>query len=189
MNCKKFFSATALAALLSLSHSAFSDSIDLMDDEESTYYVRAHWNGNLFNSMNGQELKYKDNNDFKSLHGKNKEGVDETTYKPNYTPSLIAGGAAVGYTMDGIRVELEGFYSNLEVDGSGYKEGTTDKPDNAKVFGTDGTASTSSIGKNEGFSNITGIVNAYYDIDLGEDMPITPYVGAGLGLSSYHKPS
>lgn len=181
MNCKKFFSATALVALLGLSHSAFSDSIDLMEDEESTYYVRAHWNGNFFNFMNGQELKYKDGNDFQSLHSKNKEnGNDQGSYKPNYTPSLIAGGAAVGYTMDGIRVELEGFYSTLKVNGSGYKESTTDKPENAKLFGTN---SANLTGKNEGFSNITGIVNAYYDIDLGEDMPVTPYVGAGLGLS------
>lgn len=48
MHYKKFFSATALVTLLSLSNSAFSsDPIGPMSDEETSYYVRLQYNGEL----------------------------------------------------------------------------------------------------------------------------------------------
>ncbi|VVC35272.1 Outer membrane protein/outer membrane enzyme PagP, beta-barrel,Surface antigen msp4 [Cinara cedri] len=111
-----------------------------------------------------------------------------TTYKPKYKSSLLAGGIAAGYTMEGIRAEFEVFYSNLGVDGSDYKAsaGGADAPDNAKKFGkktglTEADTA-NATGINDGFKSIVAMVNAYYDVDLSE-IPVTPYVGAGVGVS------
>jgi len=195
MNYKKIFSATALVTLLSLSHSAFSDPIGDVEDGDSSYYVRLQYNGDFFNVMSDKELKLGSGTGATSLFSIDK--TDETkkdvaSYKPKYKSSLLAGGIAAGYTMEGIRAEFEVFYSNLGVDGSGYKDKATDgtdKPDNAKAFGkktglTGLTDDTNATGTNDGFKSIVAMVNAYYDIDLGiESVPVVPYVGAGVGVS------
>jgi len=193
MNYKKIFSATALVTLLSLSHSAFSDPVGDVEDGDSSYYVRLQYNGDFFNVMSDKELKANTgtNNAMASLFSPDKaDGTKKTAspYKPKYKSSLLAGGIAAGYTMEGIRAEFEVFYSNLGVDGAGYKEANAEKPENAKEFGKvtayAGAATADAIGTNEGFKNIVAMVNAYYDIDLGsESIPVVPYVGAGVGVS------
>lgn len=193
MKYKKFLSATALVTLLSLSNSAFSDPIDAMEDEETSYYVSGHYNADLFNMMSGQELKFGTS----SLLSLKKDGTAvESNYKPNYGKSFIGGGVAAGYTMEGIRVELEGLYSKLDVDNTGY---TTSGDE--KVFGTvmaaKATVKDEVRGTNEGFTHIAAMINAYYDVDLGmEDIPVSPYIGIGAGLSmtnfigaSHYKPA
>lgn len=194
MNYKKFFPATALVALLSLSNSAFSEPIGDVEEGETRYYVRVQYNGDFFNVMNGKELKANQGSgNFTTLKGHKKDASGVNDYKPTYKSAWLTGGVAAGYTMEGIRVEGEVFYSDLNVDGSGYKDAnkTTDKAERAGIFGVDdlvsknaNIASNNYMGKNEGLTSIVGMVNAYYDVDLGnENIPVVPYVGAGVGLS------
>lgn len=191
MQYKNFFSAAALVTLLSLSNSAFSEPVGTED--ETSYYVRLQYNGEFFNMMSGKEVKsdHASTGTFASLFSyKKAEGTkDEAFYKPNYKASFFAGSAAAGYMMEGIRVELEGLYSQLDIDGTDYKnDGRQDTPDNARVFGKattlSGADASNAIGKNEGFKTIAAMVNAYYDVDLGnESIPAVPYVGAGVGVA------
>ena len=101
MHYKKFFSAAALATLLSLSNSAFSDPVGPISDEETSYYVRLQYNGEilpLFTKIDG----------IKNAAGKEKDSPLKA--------SFIAGGGAFGYKMDDIRVDVEGLYSQLNKD-------------------------------------------------------------------------
>ncbi|UJQ21089.1 P44/Msp2 family outer membrane protein [Wolbachia endosymbiont of Delia radicum] len=153
MHYKKFFSAAALATLLSLSNSAFSDPVGPISDEETSYYVRLQYNGEilpLFTKVDGMTYK-KDNSDYSPLKA-----------------SFIAGGGAFGYKMDDIRVDVEGVYSYLN------KNDVTD----AK-FTPDTIA--------DSLTAISGLVNVYYDIAI-EDMPITPYIGVGVGAAYISTP-
>ncbi|KDB19799.1 acyloxyacyl hydrolase [Wolbachia endosymbiont of Glossina morsitans morsitans] len=153
MHYKKFFSAAALATLLSLSNSAFSDPVGPISDEETSYYVRLQYNGEilpLFTKVDGITYK-KDNGD----------------YSPLKAP-FIVGGGAFGYKMDDIRVDVEGVYSYLN------KNDVTD----AK-FTPDTIA--------DSLTAISGLVNVYYDIAI-EDMPITPYIGVGVGAAYISTP-
>ncbi|MFV0935940.1 MULTISPECIES: P44/Msp2 family outer membrane protein [Wolbachia] len=153
MHYKKFFSAAALATLLSLSNSAFSDPVGPISDEETSYYVRLQYNGEilpLFTKVDGITYK-KGNSDYSPLKA-----------------SFIAGGGAFGYKMDDIRVDVEGVYSYLN------KNDVTD----AK-FTPDAIA--------DSLTAISGLVNVYYDIAI-EDMPITPYIGVGVGAAYISTP-
>ena len=149
MHYKKFFSAAALATLLSLSNSAFSDPVGPISDEETSYYVRLQYNGEilpLFTKIDG----------IKNAAGKEKDSPLKA--------SFIAGGGAFGYKMDDIRVDVEGLYSQLNKD--------------AGVAGT-------TVADN--LTAISGLVNVYYDIAI-EDMPITPYIGVGVGAAYVSNP-
>ncbi|WP_438456315.1 P44/Msp2 family outer membrane protein [Wolbachia endosymbiont of Kerria lacca] len=152
MHYKKFFSAAALVTLLSLSNSAFSsDPIGPISDEETSYYVRLQYNGEV--------LPFKTKID----------GVTYKSGKDNNSPlkaSFLAGGGAFGYKMDDIRVDVEGLYSQLSKD--------------ADVVDT-------SPAVVESLTAFSGLVNVYYDIAI-EDMPITPYVGVGVGAAYVSNP-
>ncbi|WP_395461258.1 P44/Msp2 family outer membrane protein [Wolbachia endosymbiont (group B) of Ablattaria laevigata] len=152
MHYKKFFSAAALVTLLSLSNSAFSsDPIGPISDEETSYYVRLQYNGEV--------LPFKTKID----------GVTYKSGKDNNSPlkaSFLAGGGAFGYKMDDIRVDVEGLYSQLSKDAD-----VVDTPP-AVV---------------ESLTAFSGLVNVYYDIAI-EDMPITPYVGVGVGAAYVSNP-
>lgn len=138
--------------LLSLSNSAFSsDPIGPISDEETSYYVRLQYNGEVL--------------PFKTK-------IDGVTYKSGkdnnspLKPSFLAGGGAFGYKMDDIRVDVEGLYSQLSKD--------------ADVVDT-------SPAVVESLTAFSGLVNVYYDIAI-EDMPITPYVGVGVGAAYVSNP-
>lgn len=152
MHYKKFFSAAALVTLLSLSNSAFSsDPIGPISDEETSYYVRLQYNGEV--------LPFKTKID----------GVTYKSGKEDNSPlkaSFLAGGGAFGYKMDDIRVDVEGLYSQLSKD--------------ADVVSDDKAA--------DSVTAFSGLVNVYYDIAI-EDMPITPYVGVGVGAAYISNPS
>ncbi|MFT4327420.1 MAG: P44/Msp2 family outer membrane protein [Wolbachia pipientis] len=152
MHYKKFFSAAALVTLLSLSNSAFSsDPIGPISDEETSYYVRLQYNGEV--------LPFKTRID----------GVKYKSGKDNNSPlkaSFLAGGGAFGYKMDDIRVDVEGLYSQLSKD--------------ADVVDTSPEVV-------ESLTAFSGLVNVYYDIAI-EDMPITPYVGVGVGAAYVSNP-
>ncbi|MDG7055118.1 MAG: P44/Msp2 family outer membrane protein [Wolbachia endosymbiont of Menacanthus eurysternus] len=156
MHYKKFFSATALVTLLSLSNAAFSDPVGPIADEETSYYIRLQYNGEF--------LPFKTKVDAIQYQDTNNKAFDP------YKASFMAGGAAFGYKMDDIRVDVEGLYSQLnknEISG-------TAKEDNTNIA--------------DNLSAMSGLVNVYYDVAI-EDMPITPYVGVGIGAAYLSNPS
>ena len=68
--------------------------------------------------------------------------------------------------MDDIRVDVEGLYSQLAKD--------------ATVVSDDKAA--------DSVTAFSGLVNVYYDVAI-EDMPITPYIGVGVGAACISNPS
>ncbi|MFL3876617.1 P44/Msp2 family outer membrane protein [Wolbachia endosymbiont of Trichogramma kaykai] len=154
MYYKKFFSAAALVTLLSLSNSAFSsDPIGPMSDEETSYYVRLQYNGEILPFYTKVD------------------GIKNATSKEKDSPlkrSFIAGGVAFGYKMDDIRVDVEGLYSRLAKNKAVIDASEANVADSLTAF--------------------SGLVNVYYDIVI-EDMPITPYVGVGVGAAYISNPS
>ncbi|MFP3015426.1 MAG: P44/Msp2 family outer membrane protein [Wolbachia sp.] len=156
MHYKKFFSAAALATLLSLSNSAFSDPVGPISNEETSYYVRLQYNGEilpLFTKIDGAT-------------GAKKKSADASTTTDLYKASFMAGGGAFGYKMDDIRVDIEGLYSQLSKD-------TLEKAPDPAIA--------------DSLTAISGLVNVYYDIAI-EDMPITPYIGVGVGAAYVSNP-
>ncbi|MGL9681785.1 MAG: P44/Msp2 family outer membrane protein [Wolbachia sp.] len=145
MHYKKFFSATALVTLLSLSNAAFSDPIGPIADEETSYYIRLQYNGEF--------------SPFKTEVSDipNPDKVDP------FKASFMAGGGAFGYKMDDIRIDVEALYSQL----NNNKDTVSPFADNLSVM--------------------SGLVNVYYDVAI-EDMPITPYVGIGVGTAYLSNP-
>ncbi|WP_265030829.1 P44/Msp2 family outer membrane protein [Wolbachia endosymbiont (group B) of Athalia cordata] len=151
MHYKKFFSAAALVTLLSLSNSAFSsDPIGPISDEETSYYVRLQYNGEILPFYTKVD------------------GITHTSGKSPLKASFLAGGGAFGYKMDDIRVDVEGLYSQLAKDTAVVNASETNVADSLTAF--------------------SGLVNVYYDIAI-EDMPITPYVGVGVGAAYISNPS
>lgn len=165
MHYKNIFSAAALVAVLSLSsNSAFSDPVGLTSDDETSYYVRVQYNGEL--------LPWKTNVDGMIW----KKTADDTaaTTDPAYKPSFISGGAAFGYKMGEFSVDFEGLYSQLSQD-------TT--VGNYTALAASGTK----VDVDKELAAISGLVNVYYDIAM-EDAPVTPYVGVGVGAAYINNP-
>ncbi|MGL9717134.1 MAG: P44/Msp2 family outer membrane protein [Wolbachia sp.] len=156
MHYKKFFSATALVTLLSLSNAAFSDPVGPIADEETSYYIRLQYNGEF--------SPFKTKIDNITVKKSNTAVTDVDPFKA----SFMAGGAAFGYKMDDIRVDVEGLYSQLS------------KNADAGISTEPGVADNLSV--------MSGLVNVYYDVAI-EDMPITPYVGVGVGAAYISNPA
>ncbi|MDF0607516.1 P44/Msp2 family outer membrane protein [Wolbachia endosymbiont of Onchocerca gibsoni] len=106
MHYKKFFSATALVTLLSLSNAAFSNPVGPIADEETSYYIRLQYNSEF--------LPFKTEVD--GVTGAKKKNADTNVTTDLYKASFMAGGSAFGYKMDDIRVDIEGLYSQLSRD-------------------------------------------------------------------------
>ncbi|MDR0289176.1 MAG: P44/Msp2 family outer membrane protein [Rickettsiales bacterium] len=155
MHYKKFFSATALVTLLSLSNAAFSDPVGPIADEETSYYIRLQYNGEF--------LPFKTKIDNITV----KKDTTAVTNVDPFKVSFMAGGSAFGYKMDDIRVDVEALYSQLSKNAD---TGITTEP-----------------GVADKLSAISGLVNVYYDVAI-EDMPITPYVGVGIGAAYIKNP-
>jgi opacity protein-like surface antigen len=155
MHYKKFFSATALVTLLSLSNAAFSDPVGPIADEETSYYIRLQYNGEF--------LPFKTKIDNITVKKNDTAVTDVDPFKA----SFLAGGGAFGYKMDDIRVDIEALYSQLS---KNTETGITTDP-----------------GVADNLSVMSGLVNVYYDVAI-EDMPITPYVGVGVGAAYIKNP-
>ncbi|MGL9733195.1 MAG: P44/Msp2 family outer membrane protein [Wolbachia sp.] len=145
MHYKKFFSATALMTLLSLSNAAFSDPVGPIADEETSYYIRLQYNGEF--------------SPFKTEIS----GIPNSDKVDHFKASFMAGSGSFGYKMDDIRIDIEALYSQL----NSNKDTVNPFADNLSV--------------------ISGLVNVYYDVEI-EDMPITPYVGIGVGTAYLSNP-
>ena len=94
------------------------------------------------------------------------EAAPGETASLGYDNSFILSGA-VGYTFDSFRGELELAYQKNDIDTFGF-EGTD--IDTGGIPGFNGDV-----------SSLTGLINGYFDFDLGTSF--RPYLTAGLGLS------
>jgi opacity protein-like surface antigen len=113
---------------------------------------------------NGEFLPFKTEVD--GVTGARKKTADTNTTTNLYKASFVAGGGAFGYKMDDIRVDIEALYSQLSKD-------------------TLETAPIPAIANN--LTAFSGLVNVYYDVAI-EDMPITPYIGIGVGAAYIKNP-
>ena len=92
------------------------------------------------------------------LHDWNGDDFDNLTYKDGYA---VMG--AIGYALSsGLRFELEGAYRRNDLD---------------PIFPTPFMGPIPATGE---MQSATAMANAYYDFDLGP--PVSPFVGAGLGI-------
>lgn len=165
MHYTKFFSAAALATLLSsLPNPAFSDPVGPVGNDETSYYVRVQYNGEF--------LPWKTK--ISDMGGRKTTSNDADIY----AASFKSGGAAFGYKMDDIRVDVEGLYSQLDK-ASGVTSEISTTASNNTTWATKDVDPT--------LAAISGLVNVYYDIVI-EDAPVTPYVGVGIGAAYINNP-
>ncbi len=216
---RKIISGTALVTLLaffpgySFSREVGNTPAGPIEGDMGGFYITGHYHGEFFNNIG--EFKGKEDATgvvTQKILGWKKDGTLSQEYKPEYKAQLFAGGGAVGFAMEGLRVELEGLYSQININNKDFT-----KEENAQYVelqrnndSSGGTMNTAPINafasidttlrkdtaavdvpnsrlaafkmKNEGFRNIAGMVNAYYDIE-SEDMPVVPYIGIGGGLT------
>lgn len=136
MHYTKFFSAAALATLLSsLPNPAFSEPVGPISAEETSYYVHLQYNGDF--------LPFK--TDITGVAAK-KSSADSAAIDP-FEASYIGGGAEFGYIMEDFRVGFEGVYSQLN------KNALT-------------TAVFDPVTPADNLAAISGLVNVYYDIAI-----------------------
>lgn len=208
MQYKKFFSAAALVTLLSVSNYLSADPMGSEDGGETSYYVRGQYNGEFFTNMMGLTGKETAANATSANAGKfqgKKSSSDATANdygSSQYTPSFIGGGVEFGYKMDDIRVGIEGLYSQVNVvneawakyaelvrnlEGGDKTASTTADQDNG-LSAFDPKTTAFKVTSADNLKAIAGLLNAYYDIDLGSDIPVVPYIGIGAGVAYVSNP-
>lgn len=208
MQYKKFFSAAALVTLLSLSNYVSADPMG-SEDENTSYYVRGQYNGEFFTNMMSLTGKEAATGVTSAKSGKfqgKKSSTEVTTANDygssQYTPSFIGGGVELGYKMDDIRVGVEGLYSQINTVGEAwakYAELVRNLEGGDKTAGTaadaehglsvfDANTTAFKVTPADKLTAIAGLLNAYYDIDLGNDIPVVPYIGVGAGVAYVSNP-
>jgi opacity protein-like surface antigen len=113
------------------------------------------------------------------------QGSITDKYDPEYKFNAVGGGLAVGYSLSGMRVELEGILSGKfepkeDKDMTFYAD--VNIPANLANATNNLDQITTAAGqfKNDGFSYMAGMLNAYYDFTMSDT--IMPYVGIGAGF-------
>ncbi|ABD44561.1 major outer membrane protein P28 [Ehrlichia chaffeensis str. Arkansas] len=109
--------------------------------------------------------------------------VSNYSFKYENNPFLGFAGA-IGYSMDGPRIELEVSYETFDVknQGNNYKN----EAHRYCALSHNSAADMSSASnnfvflKNEGLLDISFMLNACYDV-VGEGIPFSPYICAGIG--------
>ncbi len=176
-------------------------------------YSSIHYHGEFFDSigeLGGKEdaAKAKTERVIGYYNKNNEVGV----YRPEYKTGF-AGGIAFGYSIDhpevfgSFRIELEGLCSQVNVKDDGYVD--KDDKDHSKIqkakqieLVRDQATSVGAAAnqnwasdinnnnyraafkiRNEGFNNIAGMVNFYYDWPPQGNSAIAPYFGIGGGLT------
>ncbi|KYW93862.1 P44/Msp2 family outer membrane protein [Ehrlichia ruminantium] len=194
MNCKKIFITSTLISLVSfLPGVSFSDVIQEDSSPVGSVYISAKYmpTASHFGKMSIKE----DSRNTKTVYGIKKEWdglktgnsntiFTEKDYSFKYDNNPFLGFAgAIGYSMNGPRIEFEISYETFDVKnpGGNYKNDAhmycaldTAEPS------TGATATSSVMIKNENLIDISLMLNACYDIML-DGMPISPYVCAGIG--------
>lgn len=126
---KKIISGTALVTLLTFSPGysfaevAGNSPVGPVDGEIGNIYIAGHYHGEFFNRIG--DLKGKeDATGVKTgaILGWKADGSGPQDYKPKYKSPLFAGGASIGMALvEGIRIELEGLYSQINVDDKDFE--------------------------------------------------------------------
>lgn len=126
---KKIISGTALVTLLTFSPGysfagvAGNSPVGPVDGDIGNIYIAGHYHGEFLNNIG--EFKGKEdaaNVTTGKILGSNADGTNSQEYKPKYKSQLFAGGGAIGMALvEGIRVEIEGLYSQINVDDKDFK--------------------------------------------------------------------
>nr|BBG58277.1 map1 [uncultured Ehrlichia sp.] len=201
MNCKKIFITSTLISLVSfLPGVSFSDVIQEDSSPAGSVYISAKYmpTASHFGKMSIKE----DSKNTQTVFGLKKDwdGVKtpsdssnnnstiftEKDYSFRYENNPFLGFAgAIGYSMNGPRIEFEVSYETFDVKnpGGNYKNDAHMycALDTAAQNSTNGAGLTTSVMvKNENLTNISLMLNACYDIML-DGIPVSPYVCAGIG--------
>ncbi|QGR03862.1 P44/Msp2 family outer membrane protein [Ehrlichia ruminantium] len=203
MNCKKIFITSALISLVSfLPGVSFSDPVQEDITQKASVYISAKYvpTASHFGKMSIKE----DSRDTKTVFGikKDWDGVKVPTSESNsnnnssiftekdysfkYENNPFLGFAgAIGYSMNGPRIEFEVSYETFDVKnpGDNYKNDAhmycaLDTTQQSSTYGA--TLASSVMVKNENLTDISLMLNACYDITL-EGIPVSPYICAGIG--------
>ena len=211
MNCKKVFITSALISLICfLPEVSFSDTIE-DNNITGSFYISGkymptashfgHFSAKedkfstaatfgLKEDYNNEEIKdCKNTSNCTSNAGNLKTLFTKQNYSFKYENNPFLGFAgAVGYSMDGPRVELEVSYETFDV-----KNPDNSYKNNAHMYyllkreasdlqtSTSGNQDNKSVYiKNEGLSDLSIMLNACYDI-ITDSIPFSPYVCAGIG--------
>ncbi|CAI27419.1 Major antigenic protein 1 (Map1) [Ehrlichia ruminantium str. Welgevonden] len=201
MNCKKIFITSTLISLVSfLPGVSFSDVIQEDSNPAGSVYISAKYmpTASHFGKMSIKE----DSKNTQTVFGLKKDwdGVkvptsENTNYSSLFTEKdysfryennpFLGFAGAIGYSMNGPRIEFEVSYETFDVKnpGGNYKNDAHMycALDTAQQSATNGATLASSVMiKNENLTNISLMLNACYDIML-DGMPVSPYVCAGIG--------
>nr|AAK27216.1 major antigenic protein 1 [Ehrlichia ruminantium] len=195
MNCKKIFITSTLISLVSfLPGVSFSDVIQEDSSPVGSVYISAKYmpTASHFGKMSIKE----DSRDTKAVFGLKKDwdGVKtpsgntnsiftEKDYSFKYDNNPFLGFAgAIGYSMNGPRIEFEISYETFDVKnpGGNYKNDAHMYCALDTVSNYTAGAITSVMVKNGNLTDISLMLNACYDIML-DGMPVSPYVCAGIG--------
>ncbi|QGR02938.1 P44/Msp2 family outer membrane protein [Ehrlichia ruminantium] len=196
MNCKKIFITSALISLVSfLPGVSFSDPVQEGIAQKASVYISAKYmpTASHFGKMSIKE----DARNTQTVFGLKKDwdGVKTPTnshsvftekdYSFKYENNPFLGFAgAIGYSMNGPRIEFEVSYETFDVKnpGGNYKNDAHMycALDTGTGTSNGATASTSVMVKNENLTDISLMLNACYDIML-DGIPVSPYVCAGIG--------
>lgn len=126
---KKIILGTALITLLAFSsigsfaRVAGDSPVGPVEGDMSNIYIAGHYHGEFFNKIG--DLKGKE--DAKgvatgAILGWDAESKEAGKYKPKYKNQTFAGGASIGMAlMEGIRIEFEGLYSQINVDDKDFE--------------------------------------------------------------------
>ncbi|WP_339045543.1 P44/Msp2 family outer membrane protein [Candidatus Mesenet endosymbiont of Agriotes lineatus] len=126
---KKIILGTALVTLLTFSPSysfarvAGDSPTGPVDGDIGNIYIAGHYHGEFFNKIGG--LKGKEDAQgvaTGAILGWDAESKAAGKYKPKYKNPVFAGGASIGVAlMEGIRIEFEGLYSQINVDDKDFE--------------------------------------------------------------------
>ncbi|MDG7052581.1 MAG: P44/Msp2 family outer membrane protein [Wolbachia endosymbiont of Alcedoecus sp.] len=185
-----------------LSWNALADNLD-------GFYIKASYFDAFFNTIGPLEGKEDvGNNTTEGVFSFNKNERIRAGCNPKYIPGL-AGGIAVGYILENVKIEFESLYSQTNLYSEDYSNKDKAKyvelrrnectsvgtecssPWRSKKVDVDIKDTCENIGasvkfraafqmRNEGFNNLAGLVNIYYDFSR---KPFTPYISIGGGLT------
>lgn len=147
--------------------------------DESTFYLKGFYNAGVGSSkFEGAGNGYVAANSTATT-----DGSITGEYKPEYDFNPIGGGLAVGYSFSGMRVELEGIISDKFESEDKVFYVDADIPTELATADNnlEGLTKAPAEFKNNGFSYMAGMLNAYYDFAISD--VIMPYIGIGGGIA------
>ncbi|AHX04535.1 P44/Msp2 family outer membrane protein [Ehrlichia japonica] len=192
MNCKRIFIKSALISLISfLPGISFSDPIQ-DSNASGNFYISGKYmpSASHFGVLSAKEEKNAtakifglkqdwDGSAISSSSPTNVFTISNYSFKYENNPFLGFAGA-IGYSMDGPRVEFEVSYETFDVknQGNNYKN----EAHRYYALSQQDTITEHKfvVLKNEGLADISFMLNACYDVTT-EGIPFSPYICAGIG--------